>query len=64
MIMNQISLITLLTIIIVYVFLRPIYLKDIVDYQYKTLADILAFIFLSWIVGTVLGLVLAMNLAP
>tara|TARA_Y100000768_G_scaffold382944_1_gene364209 strand:+ start:1278 stop:1466 length:189 start_codon:yes stop_codon:yes gene_type:complete len=62
--MNQISLITLLTIIIVYVFLRPIYLKDIVDYQYKTLADILAFIFLSWIVGTVLGLVLAMNLAP
>tara|TARA_B100000900_G_scaffold269096_1_gene229749 strand:+ start:399 stop:587 length:189 start_codon:yes stop_codon:yes gene_type:complete len=62
--MNQISLITLLTIIIVYVFLRPIYLKDIVDYQYKTLADILAFIFLSWIVGTILGLILAMNLAP
>ena len=62
--MNQISLITLLTIIIVYVFLRPIYLKDIVDYQYKTLADILAFIFLSWIVGTILGLILAMNLVP
>ena len=62
--MNQISLITLLTIIIVYVFLRPIYLKDIVDYQYKTLADILAFIFLSWVIGTILGLLLAMNLAP
>tara|TARA_B100000925_G_scaffold46194_1_gene30093 strand:- start:497 stop:685 length:189 start_codon:yes stop_codon:yes gene_type:complete len=62
--MNQISLITLLSIIIVYVFLRPIYLKDIVDYQYKTLADILAFIFLSWVIGTILGLLLAMNLAP
>ena len=62
--MNQISLITLLSILIVYVFLRPIYLKDIVDYQYKTLADILAFIFLSWVIGTILGLLLAMNLAP
>tara|TARA_B100000902_G_C26592486_1_gene566510 strand:+ start:193 stop:381 length:189 start_codon:yes stop_codon:yes gene_type:complete len=62
--MNQISLITLLSIIIVYVFLRPIYLKDIVDYQYKTLADILAFIFLSWVIGTILGLLLAMNIAP
>ncbi len=62
--MNQISLITILSIFIVYVLLRPIYLKDIVDYQYKTLADILAFIFLSWVVSTILGLILAMNLAP
>jgi len=62
--MNQISLITFLTLIIVYVFLRPLYLKDITNYQYKTLADILAFIFLSWVVGTILGLILAMHLAP
>ncbi len=62
--MNQISLITILAMIIVYVLLRPLYLKDIVNYQYKTLADILAFIFLSWVVGTVLGLILAMNLSP
>ncbi len=62
--MNQISLTTLLSIIIVYVFLRPIYLKDIVNYRFKTLADILAFIFLSWVIGTILGLLLAMNLAP
>ncbi len=62
--MDQISLITLLSIIIVFVILRPIYLKDIVDYQYRILADILAFIFLSWVVGTILGLLLAMNLAP
>ncbi len=62
--MNQISLITFLTLIIVYVFLRPLYLKDITSYRYKTLADILAFIFLSWVVGTILGLILAMNLAP
>ena len=62
--MNQISLITILAMVIVYVLLRPLYLKDIVNYQYKTLADILAFIFLSWVVGTVLGLILAMNLSP
>tara|TARA_B100001057_G_scaffold306834_1_gene306940 strand:+ start:6400 stop:6588 length:189 start_codon:yes stop_codon:yes gene_type:complete len=62
--MNQISLITLLSVAIVYILLRPIYLKDIVNYQYKTLADILAFIFLSWVIGTILGLLLAMNLAP
>jgi len=62
--MNQIALITLLSIIIVFVFLRPIYLKDIVNYQYKTLADILAFLFLSWLIGTILGLFLAMILVP
>ncbi len=62
--MNQISLITLLSLAIVYFLLRPIYLKDIVNYQYKILADILAFIFLSWVVGTILGLLLAMNIAP
>ncbi len=62
--MNQISLITILAMVIVYVLLRPLYLRDIVNYQYKTLADILAFIFLSWVVGTVLGLILAMNLSP
>jgi hypothetical protein len=39
-------------------------MKDIVDYQYKTLADILAFLFLSWVVGTIIGLIVAMNLAP
>jgi hypothetical protein len=39
-------------------------MKDIVDYKFKTLADILAFLFLSWVIGTVLGLLLAMNLAP
>ena len=62
--MNQITLITLISVGIVYIFLRPIYMKDIVDYQYKTLADILAFLFLSWVVGTILGLIVAMNLAP
>ena len=62
--MNQISLITLLSIAIVYFLLRPYYLKDIVNYEYKTIADILAFLFLSWIVSTVLGLILAMNLVP
>ncbi len=62
--MDQISLITLLSVVIVYFVLRPYYLKDIIDYEYKTLADILAFIFLSWVVSTVLGLILAMNLAP
>jgi len=61
---NQITLITLISVGIVYIFLRPIYMKDIVDYQYKTLADILAFLFLSWVVGTILGLIVAMNLAP
>jgi len=61
---NQIILITLISVGIVYIFLRPIYMKDIVDYQYKTLADILAFLFLSWVVGTILGLIVAMNLAP
>ena len=39
-------------------------MEDIIDYKFKTLADILAFLFLSWVVGTVLGLLLAMNLAP
>lgn len=60
--MNQISLITILSIAIVYFLLRPYYLKDIVNYEYKTIADILAFLFLSWVVSTVLGLILAMNL--
>ena len=62
--MGQISLITILSIAIVYFLLRPYYLKDIVNYEYKTIADILAFLFLSWIVSTVLGLILAMNLVP
>ena len=62
--MDQISLITILSIAIVYFLLRPYYLKDIVDYEYKTIADILAFLFLSWVVSTVLGLILAMNLVP
>ena len=62
--MNQISLITILSIAIVYFLLRPYYLRDIVNYEYKTIADILAFLFLSWVVSTVLGLILAMNLVP
>ena len=62
--MDQISLITILSIAVVYFLLRPYYLKDIVNYEYKTIADILAFLFLSWIVSTVLGLILAMNLIP
>jgi len=62
--MQQITFISILSVLIVYFLLRPIYLKDIVNYEYKTLADILAFIFLAWVVGTVLGLLLAMNLAP
>ena len=62
--MNQIALITFLSISIVYFVLRPLYLKDIVNYEYRTLADILAFLFLSWVVSTILGLLLAMNLAP
>ena len=62
--MNQISLITILSMAIVYFLLRPYYLKDIVNYEYKTIADILAFLFLSWVVSTVLGLILAMNLVP
>ena len=62
--MDQISIITILSIAIVYFLLRPYYLKDIVNYEYKTIADILAFIFLSWVVSTVLGLILAMNLVP
>ena len=62
--MDQISLITILSIAIVYFLLRPHYLKDIVNYEYKTIAGILAFLFLSWIVSTVLGLILAMNLVP
>ena len=41
--MDQISLITILSIAIVYFLLRPYYLKDIVNYEYKTIADILAF---------------------
>ena len=60
--MDQISLITILSIAIVYFLLRPYYLKDIVNYEYKTIADILAFLVLSWVVSTVLGLILAMNL--
>ena len=62
--MDQISIITIVSITIVYFLLRPYYLKDIVNYEYKTIADILAFLFLSWIVSTVLGLILAMNLVP
>ena len=62
--MDQISIITILSIAIVYFLLRPYYLKDIVNYEYKTIADILAFLFLSWVVSTVLGLILAMNLVP
>ena len=62
--MDQISLITILSIAIVYFILRPFYLKDIINYKYKTIADILAFLFLSWVVSTVLGLILAMNLVP
>ena len=62
--MDQVSLITILSIAIVYFLLRPYYLKDIVNYEYKTIADILAFLFLSWVVSTVLGLILAMNLVP
>ena len=62
--MDQISLITILSIAIVYFLLRPYYLKDIVNYEYKTIADILAFLFLSWVISTVLGLILAMNLVP
>ena len=62
--MDQISLITILSIAIVYFLLRPYYLRDIVNYKYKTIADILAFLFLSWVVSTVLGLILAMNLVP
>ena len=62
--MDQISLITILSTAIVYFLLRPYYLKDIVNYEYKTIADILAFLFLSWVVSTVLGLILAMNLVP
>ena len=62
--MDQISLITIFSITIVYFLLRPYYLKDIINYEYKTIADILAFLFLSWVVSTVLGLILAMNLVP
>ena len=62
--MDQISLITILSVAIVYFILRPFYLKDIINYKYKTIADILAFLFLSWVVSTVLGLILAMNLVP
>jgi len=62
--MNQITLITFLSVAIVFFILRPIYMKDIVNYKFKLLADILAFLFLSWVVGTVIGLLLAMNLAP
>ena len=62
--MDQISLITILSLTIVYFILRPFYLRDIINYKYKTVADILAFLFLSWVVSTVLGLILAMNLVP
>ena len=62
--MDQISLLSILSVAIVYFVLRPYYLKDIINYEYKTLADILAFIFLSWVVSTILGLILAMNLVP
>ncbi len=62
--MDQITIISAISVLIVYFLLRPIYLKDIIDYEYKTLADILAFIFLTWVVSTILGLLLAMNMAP
>ena len=62
--MDQISLITILSLTIVYFILRPFYLRDIINYKYKTAADILAFLFLSWVVSTILGLILAMNLVP
>ena len=62
--MDQISLITILSLAIVYFILRPFYLQDIINYKYKTIADILAFLFLSWVVSAVLGLILAMNLVP
>tara|TARA_Y100000389_G_scaffold200950_1_gene242515 strand:+ start:898 stop:1086 length:189 start_codon:yes stop_codon:yes gene_type:complete len=62
--MNPVTVITFLSIAIVFVFLRPIYMKDIVNYQYKVIADILAFLFLSWVVASILGLILAMHLAP
>ena len=62
--MDQISLITILSLTIVYFILRPFYLRDIINYKYKTVADILAFLFLSWVVSTILGLILAMNLVP
>ena len=47
--MNQITLITLLSAAIVFFILRPIYMKDIVDYKFKTLADLFAFLFGSGI---------------
>jgi hypothetical protein len=62
--MNQIALITFLSVAIVFFILRPMYIKDIVNYKFKLLADILAFLFLSWVIGMTLGLLLAMNLAP
>ena len=64
LLMNPVTVITFLSIAIVFVFLRPIYMKDIVNYQYKVIADILAFLFLSWVVASILGLILAMHLAP
>ena len=62
--MNQITLITFLSVAIVFFILRPMYMKDIVNYKFKLLADILDFLFLSWVIGMTLGLLLAMNLAP
>ena len=62
--MNQITLITFLSAAIVFFILRPMYMKDIENYKFKLLADILAFLFLSWVIGMTLGLLLAMNLAP
>ena len=62
--MNQITLITFLSVAIVFFILRPLYMKDIVNYKFKVLADILAFLFLSWVIGMTLALLLAMNLAP
>tara|TARA_B100001063_G_scaffold100909_1_gene94217 strand:- start:1273 stop:1461 length:189 start_codon:yes stop_codon:yes gene_type:complete len=62
--MNQITLITFLSVAIVFFILRPLYMKDIMNYKFKVLADILAFLFLSWVIGMTLALLLAMNLAP
>jgi len=62
--MNHITLITLLSVAIVLFILIPMYMKDIVNYRFKLLADILAFLFLSWVIGMTLRLLLAMNLAP
>ncbi len=58
--MKILSLTIIISALLVFLILRPIYLKDIVDYEYKSLADILAFIFLTWIVSVFIGLFVAM----